>query len=331
MNVDNKDIDVVVLWVDGSDPVLSQKRKSYQTEAMESSFDDVGGKTRYADIGEIEYCLASVNRFAPFIRKIFIVTDGQNPLTDKKLHERFTIPMEIVDHKVIFEGYEQYLPTFNSRAIETLIWRIPGLSEKFILMNDDFFFRSPVFPQTFFSGKLTTVWATWRNISWTRLRHNLRYATKSHVKVSFKDSLINAAQIMGESRRYLYLTHSPRAMRKSFFVNFYGAHDNKIHLNEDIILRNIRHRFRDNQQFNSQELFYINEYKSKRLLVESPEKNVLYMQPRHSSNYIRRKIKDFTDNEECLFGCVNSLDLATDQEQKMMLDWLHNLVYGTEK
>jgi hypothetical protein len=35
------------------------------------------------------------------------------------------------------------LPTFNSHAIEANIHRIPGLSDSFIAMNDDFFLTAP--------------------------------------------------------------------------------------------------------------------------------------------------------------------------------------------
>ena len=41
--------------------------------------EDVGGNCRFQSLGEIRYCVESINIFAPFIRKIFIVTDGQDP------------------------------------------------------------------------------------------------------------------------------------------------------------------------------------------------------------------------------------------------------------
>jgi hypothetical protein len=48
----------------------------------------------------------------------------------------------VVPHSSIFP-YPEHLPTFNSLAIETHLHRIPGLSENFIAMNDDFFFTAP--------------------------------------------------------------------------------------------------------------------------------------------------------------------------------------------
>ena len=127
-------IDAVITWVDGDDPRHRAKREQYGNRRMLSQ-NDVAGNTRYASLGEIFYCVASLNRYAPWLNKIYIVTDEQNPMLDEWLANHFpegTIPMEIVDHKVIFRGYEEFLPTFNSISIESMTWRIPGLSEHYI-------------------------------------------------------------------------------------------------------------------------------------------------------------------------------------------------------
>ena len=57
-----------------------------------------------------------------------------------------------VTHRELFEGFEDNLPTFNSLAIETLLWRIPDLAEQFLYFNDDVFLTAPIvllrrFPQ----------------------------------------------------------------------------------------------------------------------------------------------------------------------------------------
>ena len=109
-------IDIVITWVDGQDQKLAEKRKQYAL-SDELEHDDVGGITRYASIGEINWCLASINRFAPWVHKIFIVTDNQNPNVIPFLEANFPegyIPVEIVDHKDIFKGYERFLPSTPS-------------------------------------------------------------------------------------------------------------------------------------------------------------------------------------------------------------------------
>jgi len=47
-------------------------------------------------------------------------------------------------------GHEQ-LPTFNSLAIETMLWRIEGLADRFLYFNDDMMPVGPVKPADFFS------------------------------------------------------------------------------------------------------------------------------------------------------------------------------------
>ena len=75
-------IDAVIPWVDGSDPVLSARRASFASGG-ETGNDESGGPTRYQQIGELRYSVASILRYAPWVRKIFIVTDGQDPFTDR--------------------------------------------------------------------------------------------------------------------------------------------------------------------------------------------------------------------------------------------------------
>jgi len=44
-----------------------------------------------------------------------------------------------------------HLPTFSSPAIESHLHRIPGLSQKFIYMNDDVMFGKEVWPDDFYT------------------------------------------------------------------------------------------------------------------------------------------------------------------------------------
>lgn len=111
------DIDVVIAWVDGNDPKHRDKMKPY-LDPQSAKSDDIAGPTRFRSEGEIFYCVASILRFAPFVRKIFIVTDEQNPHLEEFVQKNFPdnhrTPIEIVDHKILFRGYEQYLPIFSS-------------------------------------------------------------------------------------------------------------------------------------------------------------------------------------------------------------------------
>ena len=70
------DIDLVYLWVNGNDPKWIAKRNACIGKPTDKQENCAG---RYADSGELKYSLRSVEKYAPWIRKIFIVTDDQVP------------------------------------------------------------------------------------------------------------------------------------------------------------------------------------------------------------------------------------------------------------
>lgn len=136
------DIDLVYLWVNGNDPEWIAKREACiggLSKAEENC------KGRYVDNDELKYSLRSVEKYAPWIRKIFIVTDNQTPAWLDTSHPK----IRIVDHTEIMPA--ECLPCFNSVVIEHHLHRIPGLSEHFLYANDDMCINKPVAPETFFA------------------------------------------------------------------------------------------------------------------------------------------------------------------------------------
>lgn len=315
-------IDIVLPWVDGNDPAHRAKLKAHITSEKEDTRSDVAGKARFSNMGEIRHCVASINRYAPFIRTIHIVTDGQDPQLEEYINALFPqghIPMNIVSHEDIFKGYEDFLPTFNSRAIETMIWRIPGLSEHFILMNDDFFITAPLTPENFFQGESTVCYADWYNTLTARLLWAIKPRRKGRKRISFKHSMVKALDILGGGNRFLYLSHTPRALRKSFFEDFFGRY-------EDLIIKNIQHRFRHEDQFNSQELFYLSQAREGRCIVFPPEDKAIFLMPSKGRRHIERKIKAYGNGEGYMFGCINSLSEASEADRERVLGWLKDCV-----
>ncbi len=142
--MDKNEIDLVYLWVDGNDPVWQNKRNAIIGCPEEKSAVNCEG--RYADNDELKYSLRSVCMYAPWIRRIFIVTDNQIPAWLDTSDPR----IRIVDHKEIMPGNS--LPCFNSSVIEHFICRIPGLSERFLYANDDMYINRPVTPDMFFAS-----------------------------------------------------------------------------------------------------------------------------------------------------------------------------------
>lgn len=136
------DIDLVYLWVDGSDPKWIAKHNACigAPSAAEENC-----KGRYVSNDELKYSLRSAEKYAPWIRKIFIVTDNQVP----EWLDTSNPKIQIVDHTEILPP--ESLPCFNSVIIEHHLHRIPGLSEHFLYANDDMYFNRPVTPETFFA------------------------------------------------------------------------------------------------------------------------------------------------------------------------------------
>jgi len=152
-------IDAVYTWVDGSDPLWQERRKQY--EPVEALHEASAGDHRYTDRHELRYSLRALAEFAPWIRHIYVITDGQRPnwLVDD---DRLTV----VDHRQIFAA-DGALPTFNSHAIETRLDRIEGLAEHFLYLNDDVFLGVPLAPDDFFTaGGATKFFPSVTKINW---------------------------------------------------------------------------------------------------------------------------------------------------------------------
>ncbi len=317
----NFPIDAVITWVDGSDERHKAKRMKYGNETIFNA-EDIAGSSRFASLGEIFYCVASLNRFAPWLNKIYLVTDEQDPQIDKLIEKYFPekhIPIEIVDHKTIFRGYEEYLPTFNSISIESMTWRIPGLSEHYIEFNDDFILAAPVTPEDFFTsdGKVVC-YGKKSNYLLTKLSRMIKYRKNGSKKVTFKETMLNAATLLGIYSSFIKFYHIPRALLKSVYKKYFDEHP-------EHLTKNIAHRFRHHTQYNPQELFYLLMDNEKRCELRSANKNLLYLKPKDLS-YIQKKLGRFTLSSETKFGCFNAIDLACEEGQKMIIGWIEKRI-----
>ncbi|MEP9363746.1 stealth conserved region 3 domain-containing protein [Nocardioides sp. CN2-186] len=139
-------IDVVYTWVDGSDPAWNAAREQrLATMVGTPTTRESSGRARFINRDELRYSMRSVHLFAPWVRRIHLVTAGQVPawLVD---HPQ----VNVVDHAAILPT--DALPTFNSHAIESRLHAIPDLAEHFVYLNDDFLLGRPLAPQMFFTA-----------------------------------------------------------------------------------------------------------------------------------------------------------------------------------
>lgn len=143
---DSIQIDFVLPWVDGSDPEWVEQFNKYVPKENQRSVDV--GKERYRDTGLLRYWFRGVEKFAPWVRKIHFITNGQKPswlnINAEKLH--------FVKHTDYIP--EKYLPVFSSHPIELMMHRIPDLAEQIVYFNDDLFLTAPVKKNFFFKNGL---------------------------------------------------------------------------------------------------------------------------------------------------------------------------------
>lgn len=136
-------IDFVIAWVDGNDPEWQAERNKYSGNTKGDKRD-----IRFRDWDNLYFWFRGVEKFTPWVNKVFIITWGHLPqwlnVDNPKL--------EVVKH----EDYipEEYLPTYSSRTIELNLHRIKNLSEKFVYFNDDMFIINEMKETDFFKNGL---------------------------------------------------------------------------------------------------------------------------------------------------------------------------------
>lgn len=190
-------IDLVYSWVDASDENWLDKKRSYEETSKHDKFELYAKEdSRFVSHDEIYYSLKSVEKYMPWVNKIYIVTDRQKP----KIPESISKKVLIIDHKDIIP--EQFLPTFNSHVIECYIHKIPNLSEHFVYLNDDFFVARPLKPQHFFNSnkianlfisnkKLDIMSNTGRPTATLSACNNCNSLLKSKFHVHFNNTLVH--------------------------------------------------------------------------------------------------------------------------------------------
>ncbi len=143
--MNNKDIDIVIIWVDGNDPVWFREFLKYNPEIKDTS----NSISRFRDMGTLKYVFRSIDKFLPWVRRIHFITYGHKPewldINNPKIN--------FLSHTDIFYD-TSVLPVFNSSSIELNFLGIKGLAEKFIYFNDDMLIVKKVKKERFFKEEL---------------------------------------------------------------------------------------------------------------------------------------------------------------------------------
>jgi hypothetical protein len=218
-------IDVVFTWVDGDDSDWNERRRIRSEQLGHHLDKEANSQTRYKNRDELRYSLRSLYYFAPWVRNVFLVTDNQIP----SWYDVDSGMLKIISHRDLFPDARS-LPTFNSHAIESVLHRIPGLSEHFVYMNDDVFFSSVIHAEAFFevngiartflsramipfcSKGLSNIASEWGAINANELLYQsysavMPYKTK-HTPIALRRTLLSKLEATF-ANRYERLRHSP--------------------------------------------------------------------------------------------------------------------------
>jgi hypothetical protein len=318
-------IDAVITWVDGNDPAHQARLESFLAE-QGGARPRSARATRFDDAGEIEYCIASIFRFAPWFRTLWIVTDAQTPgFVQRLAGTPYAARVQIVDHREIFAGFEQYLPTFNSRTISSMMWRIPGLAERFVYFNDDFMLLRAIAATDFFRDDGVVLRGRWQAqsaYSWTR---RLATAWKALRRTgdaggtSERHAQELSARLAGFDRKYYALQHNPYPFRRSTMQAFFDAHP-------DALKECARHRLRAFDQFRPESLATHLEIAQGTGILDN-RLRVVELKPRtQSAAGIERRMARADADPAAAFACVQSLDAASPAVRDSILAWLRRRV-----
>lgn len=323
-NTNDFPVDAVITWVDGNDTDWQKKINTYKETKID--FSKKRESVRYNSIGEIDIALKSIIKYADFVRNIYLVTDNQKPDTFEKLKKsaaKNNIALKVIDHTIIFKDFESYLPSFNSASICSLLFRIPHLSEHFIVFNDDTFLMRKTTISDFFKNGNPVIRGKWQQFDENRTLRKMYHSflkligkPKKKKGVSFKKFQQKSAKLAG-TKKYLRRFHTPVSMRKSTLVNFFKGNN--------LLEENIKHRFRNENQFIISSLSENLEIKNKTYHLEK-RNQLTYFRSYKNHSIVKLKLSNFLTNENKLFMTFQSLEKATPKTLKYILNWIENRI-----
>ncbi|OIL19343.1 glycosyl transferase [Oenococcus oeni] len=241
----NPPVDFVIDWVNGQDLSWQKKRSKYLVKKEDAS------SVRFRDWGFLKYWFRLVEKNAPWVHKIFLITDHQVPnflnLDNSKI--------VLVNHEDYIQN--KYLPVFNSNSIEIGMNKIPGLSEHFVFFNDDMFINDSVKSTDFFengmpkdSGVMSPQFPISNSVAHNTMNSmeivNKYFSRNNILKKHFfkifnwkygKDNIRTLTTLPWKAVMGFYDNHIPISLLKSTFEDVWSKE-------EKLLSQNFEHRFR---------------------------------------------------------------------------------------
>ena len=219
-------VTVVYTWVNGSDPLFQGQRRSQGNR---------GGESRYRETGELAHSVRSLERFLPWWTGdlVMVTPNGVWPRQLSRTHPR----LRVVDQYDILP--KEAAPAFNSAVFEQRLHLVPGLSDVFIHMNDDYLVGRLTHPSDFFTddGGPRLYFET-SVVRGRRKQHlDLRRERRKLWLASVFNTVATATEKLGDRRTHHFVKHAPFVYSRAALLRM---HD----LFGDELKAGLAHRFR---------------------------------------------------------------------------------------
>lgn len=297
------EVDLVYLWVNGNDPEFRARRNAALGKTEEVA--EVNCEGRVAENDELKYSLRSVAQYAPWIHKIFIVTDNQVPewmdLTNPKIR--------IINQNDIIPVESQ--PTFNSVVIEHQLHRIPDLSEHFLYANDDMYFNRKVNESDFFTSDGRPIMRLNRRM-WRGLTLWLKQNVQRRELSTYNRTILRAGRLV-EEKTGKFITHKPHHNIDAFCKSQY---EDTFETFREEIIPTLRNQFRSDNDIQRVIYSYYPIAENKAKLVFVTRKTSFRLHIDNHKHY--KKL----DNTNPMLFCLNDSQYVVDEDRKLMRKYL---------
>lgn len=311
-------IDIVIPWVDDSDKKWLSEKSKYLASSNEDDRDN-----RYRDWGLLKYWFRGIDKYLPWINKVFFVTYGHYPDWLNLKNDKLVL----VKHSDYIP--KKYLPVFSSHPIELNYNRIDELSEHFIVFNDDIFVINKMCPNDFFvEGKPVDVVA---EVPFRFYRNGIDHIIANDISV-INDNFVRK-NVLANNFMQWYSLKNKRALFKNLYMlpirNGFSAFENP-HLTycylksifdevwekePDILDKSSSHRFRSNEDVN-QLLFRYWQFASGNF-VQSSGQNGVFCSIGSDDELISKVFLDRKYSLICLSD--DSLDVDFEKEKEFLI------------
>ena len=261
--LENEPIDVFIKYIDLNDPNLIRE--------------GIPQIKKEEDNEELRYCIRSILKNIPWVRKIFILMPNQKV--------RYFKNYELINEKIIYVKDKDILgyDSSNPHAFQFRIWKMKefGLSDNFIIMDDDYFIGKPLNKSDFFYVENNKVLPAIINTNFEvhtsssaskeinnlkkKIENNKRPQTSDKFLYSVYKSYLFLINYFNSPIIVPYFTHNAIPGNIKDLKEIYDLVDNSKYKNETL---NAKYRHLETFQFQTFLIVYLfNKYKRKANLI----------------------------------------------------------------